>query len=620
MKILFKTNSHLFFLLIFIVVISQYLLLGPVLKYGLTPDDWGMLFFYKTLGANPLAKIVYVWSVKGAYTTGPIYFIGILNDFFGLNYQSYQVANIILKILATLSLYPLILLVFKNRLLAFLTVFLYGISYISSRSLEYVVKGTDYLAIFLMNIFLIIYYYIISKRIKSWRWFIAMCFFWFVSLMISPIRIYPILVLIPLIEVFLWLQQRSVSNVTQSVKRLLILYLPFLIIYLYKPSAILAFLQNPPVIYQAIATGNWHLLLTPFQGMGLTLLTNGFWSNLINNLSITGIGEYLLFLARGPLVVFGFFILILAILKSQKPARFFLHAFSLNFLLDIFFYYIAIHELSIAENLRLHFDPARMYPILTSGFMLAISFASFLEWRDLGKRDNLLLALWTSSPIALLYTFLIWFLAPFGVGFEGQQGYYLVVPAISASLFLAAILAVVYNKAIKIKRSFSKLVVVCGIIVSLFYVYSLNRNDIQYFFNGAGINGRYAADQEKMYGQLVTHLKGDFRKGESILFYFDAFEDGARGTFYTETLLLNLANRLHIERGGINGCIAVFYQDLPSLEKLVVVKNNVKGFIYKSQCGEEFFSINNFYAFKLKNDQLTEIKQEVLQKLGYEKY
>ncbi len=617
MKILYKTDLQIFLLLIFIVGISQYLLLGLVLKYGFTPDDWGLLFFYKTLGDNPLSKIAYVWSVKGAYTTGPLYFIGILNDFFGLNYSAYQITNIILKVLATISLYPLILIIFKNRTLAFLTALLYGMSYMASRSLEYVVKGTDYLAIFLMNIFLIIYYYAINKRSKSSWWFVAMSFFWFISLMISPIRIYPVLVLIPLIELILWMQHRSKGNAGQSIKRLLILYLPFVIIYIYKPGSILAFLQNPPVIYQAVVAGNWHLLLTPFQGVGLTLLTNGFWSNLINNLNITEIGAYISFLFKRPFVFFGFFILILASIKSQKPAKFFLRAFFANFLLDIIFYYLAIHELSIAENLRLHFDPARMYPILVSGFMLAVSFASFLEWKDNGKKDNLLLALWISPIVALLYTFLIWLLAPFGVGFEGQQGYYLTIPAITSSLFLAAIFVAILDKAIKMKSRLSRLIIVCGVIASLFYVYSLNKDDIYYFFNSAGINGRYAADQERMYGQLVIYLKNDFKKGESLLFYFDAFEDGARGTFYTETLLLNLASRLHIERGGINGCIGVFYQDLATLEKLVIVKNNVKGFMYTSQCGEEFFSINNFYAFKLKNGELTNIKQEVLEKLEF---
>ncbi|MBI2600872.1 hypothetical protein HYW42_02865, partial [Candidatus Daviesbacteria bacterium] len=118
MKTLYKTNLQLFLLLILIIGVSQYLFFGLVLNYGFTPDDWGLLLFYKTLGDNPLSQIPYVWSVKGAYTTGPIYFIGILNDFFGLNYQAYQITNIVLKTLATLSLFPLILIVFKRKLLA----------------------------------------------------------------------------------------------------------------------------------------------------------------------------------------------------------------------------------------------------------------------------------------------------------------------------------------------------------------------------------------------------------------------------------------------------------------------------------------------------------------------
>ena len=618
----------LFFILVFVIGFLQCLLLGLVLKYGFTPDDWGLLLFYKTLGDNPLSKIAYVWSIKGAYTTSQVYFIGILNSFFGLNYSAYQITNIILKILATLSLFPLILIVFKNRTLAFLTTFLYGISYMASRSLEYVVKGTDYLAIIPMNIFFIIYYYIMKKKVRGFWLFIFMSFFWFISLMISPIRIYPILILVPLIELCLWLQHRSRGSVIQSSKRLLILYLPFLLIYFYKPVSILGFLQNPPAIYHAIVAGNWHILLTPFQGVGLTLLTNGFWSNLINNLNLAEIGAYLSFLVRGPFVVFGFFILILASIKSQKPARFFSRAFFLNFLLDIIFYYLAIHELSVAENLRLHFDPARMYPILVSSFMLAISFASFLEWKDYGRKDNLLLALWISSPIALLYTFLIWLLAPFGVGFEGQQGYYLVVPAIASSLFLAAIFVAILDKTIKMKSRMFRLIVVCGVVVSLFYIYTLYKDDIYYFFNSAGINGRYGVDQDRMFTQVLNNLN-NFNFTENNLFYFDVSEDAKRGTFYTETLLLNLAVRLHIANGGVtDGCTGVFYEDISSLAKLVSIKDGKDGkdgFISQGLCvkngqgrnaGGIFYKINNFYAFRVKNGGLTNIKPEVVRRLG----
>ena len=618
MKILFKTNLQLFFLLILIVGISQYLLFGLALKYGFTPDDWGLLFFYKTLGNNPLAQIPYVWSVKGAYTTGPIYFIGILNDFFNFHYQYFQITNIVLKTLATLALFPLTLVVFKRRLLAFLTTILYGMSYMASRSLEYVVKGTDYLAIIPMSIFFIIYYYIVNGRLKGIWWYILMGFFWFSSLMISPIRIYPILVLIPLIEIYLWIQQRSRNNLLNSLKRLLMLYTPFILIYLYKPSSILSFLQNPPVIFKAILDGNWHLILTPFQGVGLTLLTVGFWSNLINNGNLVGLGEYLSFLVRGPFIVFGFFTAVLAIIKSGQPKRFFLHAFFSNLILNILFYFLAVRELSIPENLRLNFDPTRIYPIIISGFMLAISFASFLEWRKLDRRDNILLALWISPVVGLLYTFLIWLLAPFGVGFEGQQGYYLVLPAIAASLFLAAILVAITEFGLSQRSKVIRIFISSAVVVFLFYLYSLNRNDIIYFISSGGINGRYALDQDRMYNQVLYQIRDNIKSSELLLFYFDVFEDANRGTFYTEALLSNLAVRLRIKDGTVTGrCIGVFYQDLSSLEKLVIVKGNAKGFMYKSHCGEEFFNVNNFYAFKVKNGQLTDIKQKVLEKLGF---
>ena len=175
------------------------------------------------------------------------------------------------------------------------------------------------------------------------------------------------------------------------------------------------------------------------------------------------------------------------------------------------------------------------------------------------------------------------------------------------------------------KSKLSKLIVICGVLISLFYVYSLNKNDIYYFFNSAGINGRLALDQERMYNQVLNHLN-NFSYSENNLFYFDVFEDSSRGTFYTETLLLNLAVRLHISNGGItNGCTGVFYEDISSLTKLITTRDDKVGFIYQGLCvkdgkagnsGGVFYSIDNFYAFKAKNGELTDIKQEVLTRLG----
>ncbi len=601
-----------------ILYLLQYFAVSPVLNYGFTPDDWGLLFFYKSLGPDPLSKIPYVWSLKGAYTTSQVYFIGTLNHFFNLDYQAYQITNIILKTLATLSLYPLILIVFKRRSLAFLTTIIYGLSYMASRSLEYVVKGTDYLAIIPMNIFFIIYYCIVTGRFKGLFWFVLMSLFWFSSLMISPIRIYPILVLVPLIEIYLWIQYRSKKGAFFSIKRLSVLYLPFLLIFLFKPNSILSFLRNPHVLYQPILNGNWHLILTPFQGVGLSVIFSEEWYKIFGNIDLSSLRNYSIFLLGAPLFIFGVLTIFLSVIKFKKRLRFFILTFGISLILFIGFYFIGIHELSISESLRLHFDPARMYPILISGFMLAISFASFVEWKSLGKKDSLLLGLWISTPIILLYTFLIWLLAPFGVGFEGQQGYYLVVPTIATSLFLASFLVIILDKALKQRTSFSRLMVLLTFFISLIFIYLTNSYNTYHYYISAGINGRYFSDQEKLFSQILNNLGNNFRSTDTIFFYFDLSEDGQQRTFYAESLFLNLASRLQMKSANASyGCVGVFYEDLPSLAKLVKVKDGIKGFVYPAQCGVAFYKINNFYAFKAKNGVLIDTTSEVLKELGF---
>lgn len=619
-----QINWLLFFILAFIVGYTQYLLLGLVFNYGFTPDDWGLLFFYKTLGNDPLSKIPYVWSIKGAYTTSQVYFIGILNNLFGLNYQAYQITNIIFKTLATLSLYPLILIIFKRKLLAFLTTLLYGMSYMGSRSLEYVVKGTDYLAIIPMSIFFIIYYYIITQRVKNWWWFILMSFFWFTSLMVSPIRIYPILILIPLIEITFVIQNRSVNSIANSFKRLLVLYLPFLPIYLYKPPSTLAFLQNPPVVYQAILNGNLHLILTPFQGVGLSVFFTAYWNRVFGSLSLESFRNYLYFLIGGPLFIFGILSYVLSIVKFKKSLRAFIKILCLTFTFSLASFFIANYLYGKTE---VTFDPNRIYPLLIGGFMLAISIASFLEWKNLGKKDHLLLALWVSPLIILLYTSLIWVLAPLHTGFEGQQGYYLVVPAIASSLFLATILVVILDRGLNLKSRFSRSVIISIFFICLIFLYLTNGFNTYHYYISAGKDGRLALDQDRMFNQVSDYLD-NLNYSEPNLLYFDVSEDSERGIYYyEESLFHSLPIRMLLRNDRVNdGCIGIFYRGIDSLGKLVAVRSDVRGFISQGQCIKNdtggntegvFYKIDNLHAFKIKGRELIDITPEVLERLGF---
>lgn len=618
-----RTNLLFFLILILITLLLQYLLLRLVFNYGFTPDDWGLLLFYKTLGDNPLSKIAYVWSIKGAYTTSQVYFIGILNSFFGLNYQYYQITNIILKTLATLSLYPLILIIFKKRLLAFLTTFLYGISYMASRSLEYAVKGTDYLAIIPMNLFLIVYFFIVREKLTKLRWFFLMSFLWFTSLMISPIRLYPILALIPLIELILWLQNRSRKMISNSLKRLSILYIPLLLIYLYKPGSIAPFLQNPRVLYQAILKGNWHLILTPFQGVGLTVFVTNYWNRVFGDISLNTLHNYLFFLLGGPLVIFGVFAYFLSLIKFKRRLKGFITILCISLFFFMLSFLIANHLYGKTE---VTFDPNRMYASLIGGFILAISFACFLEWRREGRDDNVLLALWVSPPIILLYTLLIWILAPLHTGFDGQQGYYLVLPAIASSLFLAAILSSIYFKALTQSKKFFKFATFLIFFVCLVFLHLTNSFNTYNYYLSAGKDGRLAYDQDRIYNLVMGH-RDNLNYNEPTIFYFDVSEDAQKSTYYyEESLFHSLPIRILLRDEKIHdGCIGIFYRGIDNLAKLITIKTGQKGFIYQGQCiingigGNTqgiFYKIENFYAFKIKGRELIDTKEEVLEKLS----
>lgn len=628
LKITAKCNSYFFitFLLFLVVGFLQYFLLGLILEYGFTPDDWRLLFFYKTLGSDPVSKISYVWSIKGAYTTSQVYFIGILNSFFGLNYQSYHVVNIIIKLIATVSIYPLILVIFKRKLLAFLVTTIYGMSYLGSRSLEYVVKGTDYLAIIPMNIFFIFYYLIVIEKVKRWWWFVLMTLFWFLALIISPIRIYPILFLIPVIELFLCIQDCSINKILSSLKRLLILYLPLLLVYCYKQDAITVFLQSPHMIFQAILRGNLHIILVPFQGLGLTWVSVTEWNSIFNTIDISSFKNYLFFLfnpPKGPLFIFGIAAFLLSLIIFKRKLYSYIIIISLTSLLSIIFYYIVVYGLGIPEIFKYPFDLNKMYSILISGFVLCIALASFLEWQSFGRNNKLLFVFWVTPPIVFLYIFLIWLLAPFGVSFENRQGYYLVLPAMAASLFISALLVAIYDKASEQKNRLFRMIIIFVFFAILFNLLFLNRKIINFYFSKLKEDGRFAQDQQRINHSFMQDIK-EFNYKENNLFYFDSIEDTLHSNYYYEQALFeSLPSRILIRNNEHNGgCVTIFTQRINDLNKITVFTNEIKGFVYNGQCGQDakitenvFYSIDNFFAFKIKNGEIISIKQEILSKL-----
>lgn len=621
-----RITIFLFIFLVIIVFITQYDLLKYTLEIGFVPDDWSFTLYYKTHVNNPIINFPEVWKERGAYTTHAIYYIGVLHSLVGLNFQSFQLIGITLKILATLTIFPLVIIVFGNRFLAFLTTVLFAISYTTTGQLEVVVEQSEYLGLLLMNLFLIVYSYIVKNELSSWKWLGLATMMLMITIMLSTIRTFPILILLPLIEFSLWVQYRSLKSLKLALIRLLILFSPFIILILYQSASVLGMANFPPTPIVKIIQGNWHLILVPLQGLGHMLSITNYLGKLLGDLKMESMLEYLTFILTGPTIFFGSITLILSLIKLKHQLKFFYLTFGLNFLLGILVYFVAIHRLSIPVDLRLNFDNPRIYLTILGLYILVLSFVYFLEWRTQKIKDSLIFAIWVGPVASLVFILMTWMYADLSLGFSGPQDHYLMIPTFGVSLFLAGLLILIYNKIKNIKYSWFRSILATftfGFITSLYFT---NRELIHEYFIAANTNGRSAAGQQIIQSKFRQKINQvDFSK--SNLFYFDTSEIREDGRFFTESFLSSFPFWMRFQGTQlIDGCSERLYlNEHTQLIPYIKEQDGQKGFFYKGLCVENgkgdykdiFYTPENFYAFKLKNRDFIDIKEGLLKELGF---
>lgn len=594
------------------VIFLEYYLLHDSLTLGFKPDDWILYFSYKLLGPEPLSKISSVWSERGIYTTYQVYYMGILDSLFGLNYYSFHWFNLILKILATLSLFPLILILFKNKLLAILTIILFSISHASVGPLEFVVKGSDYLAIIWLNLFLLVYYLIVVEKLKGWKYYLLLFLLFSLSLGFSPIRIFPVTIIPPLIEAFLIFKNFNLGIFKKSLVRLAFLYWPFILLILYSPISVLGDAKGPFAIVEQISKGSWFYLLAPFSGMGYLFITNDFWWKIFSLIIADNFNDYLLFLSGGPTVICGILTLLITWSRILKQKLlFFILTLLLNFIFQVIIFFVA---------LKMQYDQTNLYSVIFGGYISVVGFMVFLNWLKWGSSDRVLAGFWTGSAFLFIFTFLTWVFAPLGTGFSSTS-YYLVVASIGSSLMVAAFLISIYDK---LKVSRVKLLAFLPFLI-LIPIFGMSSREIRKTFSDLNKDGRGAEGQIIMQEEARRVLK-NYNAGDFILVYFDISDISGNGQFYSEGFLISFPFFMHFRDNKIaDGCIGIVHEDsqMVKLRESVQVKDGRKGFNYPGLCVMEgkstlqtlFFPDDHFYAFKIKDRKLIDIKEEILEKL-----
>lgn len=610
-----RKDILIFVLLIFIVGWLQAILLEPHLNYGFTPDDWWPLKNYEYLSGNFFSKILEIWKQSGAYLTYQVLYIGILHNFFGFNFEAYQITNHILKGLSALAVYLLIYVVFKSRLLAFVSAILYAMAYSPVGTLELVVRGSDFIAIVFMCIFFIAYYHVLVGGMNNASRLIGLTTLLLISMFFSPIRIYPVLIFILLIESYLCLLKRSKLAVLDSIKRICFVFSPYIIMIVLSPSSFLSFTGNALAIIEKIAIGNWQLTLYPLGSLGSLFLLNDYW-RIFGVIHIKSFDYYFGYLLVNPLLIFLLISLIFAVIlpiPTKRFFKFFLKILSINIFFQILVFVLAKHSESIDSSIRMAYDSSELYPVFFAIFILVLSFLIWQEWVNTGKKNNVLFALWVGPFFSFVFIFWTWIFKDWAVLFKGVHTY-LNIPSIGISLFIGSVLVLIYQK-IRTIRIFGKSLAPL-VFLLLIPIFSINNNTIQlnWIYNNYSMDAKeHEVIREKLWSKLIG-----FDNKRPSLFYFDTSGDYLNGRFYEQSMLGRFSDWMFFKGNFPPGSCAVpifIINHLEQLKDIITVKEGKIGFYYHNYCKPFFYQIQDFYAFKLNNRLPIDIKDQVLKQL-----
>ncbi len=621
-------REHFFIpvLLLGLVVLLHSIFDSIYLSFGMHSDDWICLVRFNALSGDFFHKALIFWKLPeiGPHATSQIMYMGFLERIVGgLNYRIFDLVNICFKILATISLYPLILLIFNRKLLAFLAVLLYAMSYSTVGSFHDVVKGTEYQAIFFMNIFLIIYAFLTKKQLLSIKGIFALIFSFGIAIFLAPPRLFPLILLPFFIEFFIWICNRRKYSIKIAAKKLIFLYLPFFLLFIYHPSVVTDTFIAPATHVQKIIEGHWFTLLAPFSGVGYMVLWGSYWSQMIGILDLDSLINYIIFLVLHTLPVFGIITSLLVLAISNNKKRVFFFTTFINFILEIPVFFLATNHLKIPLGQRVGFDPNVLYSVFVGIYIISFGAGCLLEWFKERQRNGLLLALWSGSFFSFYFVFFNWLLASTFLSFSSSQEY-LTIPAIGVSLFMASLLVGIYDRIKNINLlGLGAILAFCTIFLLLIPFYLINKVRTTEYLTSI-VNQNNAYKQKDLQQKITQQLRLSTKK--NVLVFFDWTNDKINSEFYSEYLYSTFTFWTHFEnRKIIEGCINEI-TDKKLLTKSFIQQNDKAGFILPGNCltSEEkdffvdqkvFYDLKNFYAFKIENNNLTDIRKEIVNDL-----
>ncbi len=602
-------KHSLFFLLIPIVVFSQMYLLAPHLKFGLIDLDNGETYDFRELRAkhpDNFQFLIESYKLWGAYSH-QYYYLGLLNFFFGSNFENYHQVTHVLKIIATITAYPLFFVVSGSSLAAFLASIIFAFSPPAAGSLESVIHGITYGAIIMFNIFLSLYIYLVKNQVSKFSLLAVCLIFLLLTLALSPIKLYPTLMLILIFELIWLIRNCSKSNLVISIKRAFILLSPLLIVFVFKPAEneIGAFNKlwiHIVMLAESLSKGRLDHLLIPFVALSTTVLPAKFWNFMGINQTTVFI-EYLVYLFTIPMTTLIIPTALLAGILSKRILKFCLVVFLTTTIGGILTYFFSVGHSGIQIN-----------QAIAGFYILGLAFAFLIEW--LNNKNQLYLGLFFGPLVAFFYIVNIWSgSGELDLFFTGVHRY-VTVPSIFTSLFLGTLITILYKSILQ--KSKLKLLSFLPFLL-LIPVISLSIKEINNWYDYSFATGFREEDKIYMRAQLKPYFQ-NLNLDNPRLIYIDIYTDKENTQYYGNTIVAGF-NVWPIWLPNVNfkgELIPYLTTDFNLLKSSVAQVNNQKGILYYQTLYKRsvFYKPENFYAILLKSKKVIDITDQVKTEFG----
>lgn len=626
--------------LVLVVWILQSIVLRAHLEYGFRDGDWWIIRRYISLGPLSLDHLINALKLHAVYTY-QIYYAGFLTQLFGLNFHDLHQSNHFFKFLATISVFPMILVITKNKMTAFITTLIYAVAYPTSGALYMFLTGAYFIAIIFLNFFLMMYWFIVNKNQTKPKWFFCTLFLFLITLLLNPERMYPLIPLVLTIE-FFWIWKHSWSGkvIKNSLKRIMILLIPLGILYViytvwFKNQLNSAFftpqfLTALELRLASILEGNWQLILYPFSSFGSMFFHGEYWK-FLGSFRTDSFMDFLTFLFR-PMIIFTISTSILMYLISKNPLKLILMILIPVFIFSTAIFLMARNWLTIDQSVRIHFDTSFIgLPALFGFYILALSFSFFLVWREEKGKSNLLAPLFIGPGISFLFIVLTWIGSDIQLVFMGPQRY-LTAPAIGSSLFIASLIVLIFSKLRNLifMKNFAWLTFL--LLIPVFIInYNISQDFFSYELTTVGMRGVEQTRMKDKFWLLVPKMSNN----EQSLFYFDETADKTNGYFDESTILAGFEDWTQFDKGRLvvvnrpdpgmirtnvqcpehthQNCINMMREGLDTVngERGIWYKDLIRG-----QTEQRFYKLSNLYALRFINKDIVDIKKEILADLN----